>query len=946
MRRRRLPRPPAVAVGLLLIVLALPSAAPGPSVGPASPPVPADPPVPRASPPPAPAPRSTVAPVPGEVYAPFVTGFTGVDQQSVLAADPARQLLYAVSATGGFLTVSNLSTGALLREALLDPNPLPGFASWDGLCLDPAAGLLFASFQTPVNGSVRVINTSTLAVVHNYTDFSPIPNFEPAALAFDPPTDTLLVQNRSEGVVALLNVSTGGTTAVLRPCPANATGCQSRGLIDLPADGYALSLDGQASDPQLLLTTSSLGAPLTAAAPGFGIGPGVYDAADSALWVLNSTGSANSLEAFDAATLTYLTGVAIPATATAIGYDPVAPALLLAVRSSAYSDRLLELDATSGTVLANDSGESPPSSSAVWYGSLAVTPAFGGTLLFARDPSALWRYRLGAPSAPYFQLEGSVAPVELSTAVAPGGADGLSYLVESPSVPALGAGLLVAVNASSGAVDWSAPIPSVSGYDGQVVADPARSELFVAAGPAGVEILNSTDGLELGSLPAPNATIGVALDAVNAELYAISLNGGDQLNLSAWGLSGAAPSLLWRTNRAPLPACAWAADPVFAVVAVTGCGGGPGSDEAVLFDASNGSVRSVDGTGVDPVALTVTPSGALVVANFGSTILTVLSPAGGAAQLLPAPGLGFSGVATDPSGRVLFATSEFYDDLFLLNASSGAQIVSVPTPSVTGGVCVDPVTGDVTATLETTGQLLLAPRVPAPSAVPGLSVRSGNTTLRVDWGASTAPPGFPVQNYTVVTSPSANLTAATVRARTTGFEANLTGLVDGTAYYVSVEASGPTGTGPPSAPVLAVPAGVPYPPTSVSAVANGPSSITVRWTPPADDGGANLTGFVVSYAFDAIGPWVAVSASGSTPQLVLGQLSPSTHYFIEVSATNTVGTGTPSASTTATTAASPSSTTTTDWLPWEIAGVLIAAALGGLAVAYRLRRRRRPDAVR
>ncbi|HEV2449387.1 MAG TPA: hypothetical protein VGU43_03125, partial [Thermoplasmata archaeon] len=171
----------------------------------------------------APAPRLTVAPVPGQVYAPFVTGFTGVDQQSMLAIDPAHQLLYAISSTGGFVTVSNLSTGALLRESVIDPNPLPGFVSWDGLCLDAGAGTLFASFQTPVNGSVWAINTSSLAVVHNYTDFPPVPNFEPAALAFDAPSNTLLVQNRSGGLVALLNVTSGGTKAVLDPCPANAT---------------------------------------------------------------------------------------------------------------------------------------------------------------------------------------------------------------------------------------------------------------------------------------------------------------------------------------------------------------------------------------------------------------------------------------------------------------------------------------------------------------------------------------------------------------------------------------------------------------------------------------------------------------------------------------------------------------------------------------------------
>src|SRR5581483_4820185 len=85
------------------------------------------------------------------------------------------------------------------------------------------------------------------------------------------------------------------------------------------------------------------------------------------------------------------------------------------------------------------------------------------------------------------------------------------------------------------------------------------------------------------------------------------------------------------------------------------------------------------------------------------------------------------------------------------------------------------------------------------------------------------------------------------------------------------------------------PSSTPGPPTNVNADA-GVGSVTVNWTPPADHGASDLTGYTVTSSGGAL-----ANVGPSVTSVTIAGLSPTTHTF-SVTATNSQGTGPPSAS--------------------------------------------------
>ncbi len=185
----------------------------------------------------------------------------------------------------------------------------------------------------------------------------------------------------------------------------------------------------------------------------------------------------------------------------------------------------------------------------------------------------------------------------------------------------------------------------------------------------------------------------------------------------------------------------------------------------------------------------------------------------------------------------------------------------------------------------------------APAAPTGVTAVAGNATATVSW---TAPGngGSAITSYTV--TPFIGATAQTpvvVNGTPPATTTTVTGLTNGTAYTFTVTATNAIGTGPPSAASNAVTPTAPTAPaapTGVAAVA-GDRTATVSWTAPGN-GGSAITSYTVTPFIGATAqtPVVVNGTPPATTTTVTG-LTNGTAYTFTVTATNTIGTGPPSA---------------------------------------------------
>jgi hypothetical protein len=191
------------------------------------------------------------------------------------------------------------------------------------------------------------------------------------------------------------------------------------------------------------------------------------------------------------------------------------------------------------------------------------------------------------------------------------------------------------------------------------------------------------------------------------------------------------------------------------------------------------------------------------------------------------------------------------------------------------------------------GDNSVVPPAGAPGA-PGIGAAvAGNGSVRVDWTApsstgSSAITGYTLRGFRGTTLVHASGAAASARSVT------VAGLANGATYTFSVTATNAAGAGPASAATVAVtPRTVPGAPR-IGAPSPGVSSATVRWTAPAGNGGATLTGYTVR-AYRGTTLMRTVSAApGATSVVVTGITNGYAHTF-RVTATNVAGEGLPSA---------------------------------------------------
>jgi titin len=180
----------------------------------------------------------------------------------------------------------------------------------------------------------------------------------------------------------------------------------------------------------------------------------------------------------------------------------------------------------------------------------------------------------------------------------------------------------------------------------------------------------------------------------------------------------------------------------------------------------------------------------------------------------------------------------------------------------------------------------------APTAPTTPSATPGNGTAVVAWHAPVSNNGSAVTRYLVV--PYRNGVAQPLRSfAATPLTQTITGLANGSPYTFRIAAANARGTGI-SIATTAITVGAPIAPTAVHGTM-GPNAgqATVRWTAPASNSGAAITGYVVIPYTGGTAGAAQMFASTATMEFVSG-LTPG-NYTFTVAATNSRGLGAASA---------------------------------------------------
>ncbi len=171
----------------------------------------------------------------------------------------------------------------------------------------------------------------------------------------------------------------------------------------------------------------------------------------------------------------------------------------------------------------------------------------------------------------------------------------------------------------------------------------------------------------------------------------------------------------------------------------------------------------------------------------------------------------------------------------------------------------------------------------APAAPTLDALVAGDGSITVSW-VRNSDGGSPITGYIVTAAGTSGCVADAAATSCT-----LTGLTNGQAYFVSVQAVNAIGTSSQSNGLIATPvapvtpSAAPSAPTGVSAV-TGDGQVTVAWTAPASTGGSPITGYTVIASPDG----QTCQTTDALTCTVQG-LTNGTAYTFTVTATNAIG---------------------------------------------------------
>ncbi|XP_072180965.1 twitchin-like [Diadema setosum] len=187
-----------------------------------------------------------------------------------------------------------------------------------------------------------------------------------------------------------------------------------------------------------------------------------------------------------------------------------------------------------------------------------------------------------------------------------------------------------------------------------------------------------------------------------------------------------------------------------------------------------------------------------------------------------------------------------------------------------------------------------------PSAPGKPEVTSADKTqMDIAWTAPDSDGGSPVNGYIIEKKEKTGKWTKVVKTNTTETTHTVTGLTEKKEYQFHVAATNLAGTGPFSEPsdskIAKAPYDVPGPPGRPTILEVDSTTMTITWTPPENDGGSPVTGYIVEKKDRTSSRWSKVKET-SIEEVVytVVDLKEGNDYQFRVSAENKAGVGKPS----------------------------------------------------
>jgi titin len=292
-------------------------------------------------------------------------------------------------------------------------------------------------------------------------------------------------------------------------------------------------------------------------------------------------------------------------------------------------------------------------------------------------------------------------------------------------------------------------------------------------------------------------------------------------------------------------------------------------------------IRAVNSAGAGNASLTTTATPVTV----PTAPLSVVATPGNASISLNWNAPASNGGATITDYEVEYSTNGGSTWFSFINGTSAATSASIT--SLTNGTsytfrvsAVNSVGVGVASVWSTS----VAPRT-VPTAPTNLAIVAGAGSITASWTAASSG-GSTITDFIVEYSTDGNLWTTFNDGLSTSTSTTITGLTNGTAYYVRVSAVNVAGE---STAVVsgstATPKTTPSAP-SISAITADNQSLSVAFTAGATGGSA-----ITSYQYSINGGSTWTTASGASSPIVISSLTNGTQYQVALRAVNVVGNG-------------------------------------------------------